>query len=59
MAKKKFELNRKDYLNIKKMDHHQMSLWAESMYKSALRMVKKRRIKLASHLKNYIKHLPA
>ena len=31
---KKFELNRKDYLNIKKMDHHQMSLWAESMYKS-------------------------
>nr|DAR80464.1 MAG TPA: putative DNA-3-methyladenine glycosylase 2 [Caudoviricetes sp.] len=34
MAKKKFELNRKDYLNIKKMDHHQMSLWAESMYKS-------------------------
>lgn len=34
MAKKRFELNRKDYLNIKKMDHHQMSLWAESMYKS-------------------------
>lgn len=34
MAKKKFELNRKDYLNIKKMDYHQMSLWAESMYKS-------------------------
>ena len=34
MAKKKFELNRKDYLNIKKMDHHQMSLWAESMYTS-------------------------
>lgn len=34
MAKKKFELNRKNYLNIKKMDHHQMSLWAESMYKS-------------------------
>ena len=28
MAKKRFELNRKDYLNIKKMDHHQMSLWA-------------------------------
>nr|DAP00989.1 MAG TPA: hypothetical protein [Caudoviricetes sp.] len=26
MAKKKFELNRKDYLNIKKMDHYQMSL---------------------------------
>lgn len=34
MAKKKFELNRKDYLNIKKMDHHQMSLWTELMYKS-------------------------
>ena len=34
MAKKRFELNRKDYLNIKKMDHHQMSLWAESMYMS-------------------------
>lgn len=34
MAKKRFELNRKDYLNIKKMDHHQMSLWAKSMYKS-------------------------
>lgn len=34
MAKKSFELNRKDYLNVKKMDHHQMSLWAESMYKS-------------------------
>ena len=34
MAKKRFELNRKDYLHIKKMDHHQMSLWAESMYKS-------------------------
>lgn len=34
MAKKKFELNRKDYLNIKKMDHHQMMSWAESIYKS-------------------------
>lgn len=34
MAKKKFELNRKDYLNIKKMDHHRMMSWAESMYKS-------------------------
>nr|DAJ37694.1 MAG TPA: hypothetical protein [Caudoviricetes sp.] len=34
MAKKNFELNRKEYLNIKRMDHHQMSLWAESMYKS-------------------------
>lgn len=37
MAKKRFELNRKDYLNIKKMDHHQMSLWAESMYKSGFK----------------------
>ncbi len=36
MAKKRFELNRKDYLNIKKMDHHQMMSWAESMYKSGL-----------------------
>ena len=34
MAKKKIELNRKEYLKIKKMDHHQMNLWAESMYKS-------------------------
>nr|DAK88345.1 MAG TPA: Holliday junction ATP-dependent DNA helicase, RUVA, HOLLIDAY JUNCTION BINDING [Caudoviricetes sp.]DAT52004.1 MAG TPA: Holliday junction ATP-dependent DNA helicase, RUVA, HOLLIDAY JUNCTION BINDING [Caudoviricetes sp.] len=34
MAKKSFELNRKEYLNIKRMDHHQMTLWAESMYKS-------------------------
>lgn len=34
MAKKRLELNRKDYLNIKKMDHHQMSLWAESMYRT-------------------------
>ena len=31
---KKFELNRKVYKNIKKMDHNQMTLWAESMYKS-------------------------
>ena len=37
MAKKSFELNRKDYLNIKKMDHHRMSLWAESMYKSGFK----------------------
>lgn len=34
MAKKKFELTRKEYLKIKKMDHNQMTLWAESMYKS-------------------------
>lgn len=31
---KKIELNRKVYKNIKKMDHNQMTLWAESMYKS-------------------------
>lgn len=31
---KKIEINRKEYLKIKKMDHHQMTLWAESMYKS-------------------------
>ena len=31
---KKFELIRKVYKNIKKMDHNQMTLWAESMYKS-------------------------
>lgn len=31
---KKFELNRKVYKNIKKMDHNQMTLWVESMYKS-------------------------
>ena len=34
MAKKRFELNRKEYLKIRKMDHYQMTLWAESMYKS-------------------------
>ena len=28
---KKFELNRKVYKNIKKMDHNQMTLWAESV----------------------------
>ncbi len=32
MAKKKFELNRKEYLNIKKMDHNQMMSWAKKMY---------------------------
>ena len=31
---KKIELNRKEYLKIKKMDQNQMTLWAESMYKS-------------------------
>lgn len=34
MAKKKFELNRKEYLNIKKMDHNQMHLWAEKIYRN-------------------------
>lgn len=41
MAKKSFELNRKEYLNIKRMDHHQMTLWAESMYKSGFEDGKK------------------
>lgn len=41
MAKKKFESNRKDDLNIKKMDHHQMSLWAESIYKTGFEDGKK------------------
>lgn len=41
MAEKRFELNRKDYLNIKKMDHRQMSLWAESMYTSGFEDGKK------------------
>lgn len=31
---KKIELNRKEYLKIKKMDHNQMSLWAEKKYQS-------------------------
>lgn len=34
MAKKRFELNRKDYPNIKKMDHHQMMSWAKKIYES-------------------------
>ena len=34
MAKKMFELNRKEYLKIKKMDHNQMNLWAEKMYRN-------------------------
>lgn len=34
MAKKNFELNRKEYLKIKKMDHNQMHLWAEKMYRN-------------------------
>lgn len=31
---KKFELNRKVYKNIKKMDHNQMTLWAEKIYRN-------------------------
>lgn len=35
MAKAKgFMLNRKQYDRIRKMDHCQMTLWAESVYKS-------------------------
>lgn len=31
---KGFILNRKQYIRIRKMDHCQMTLWAESVYKS-------------------------
>lgn len=31
---KKFELNRKEYLKMKKMDHNQMNLWAEKIYRN-------------------------
>lgn len=31
---KGFILNRKQYQNIRRMDHCQMTLWAESVYKS-------------------------
>ena len=34
---KKFELNRKEYLNIKKMDHNQMMSWAKKMYDSGFK----------------------
>ena len=34
MAKKMFELNRKEYFKIKKMDHYQMNNFIQSMYKS-------------------------
>ena len=39
MAKKNkaFILNRKDYNRIRKMDHCQMTLWAESIYKSGFK----------------------
>ena len=32
---KKIELNRKEYLKIKKMDHNQMNLWAEKIYRNS------------------------
>lgn len=34
---KGFMLNRKQYQNIRKMDHCQMTLWAEALYKNAFR----------------------
>lgn len=39
MAKKNkvFILNRKDYNRIRKMDHCQMSMWAEAIYKSGFK----------------------
>ena len=32
-----FILNRKDWNRVRKMDHCQMTLWAESIYKSGFR----------------------
>ena len=37
MAKKKFELNRKEYLKIRKMDHYQMKNFMQSMYDSGFK----------------------
>lgn len=34
MAKKKFELNRKVYQSVKKMDHNQMNNFMQNMYDS-------------------------
>jgi hypothetical protein len=34
---KGFILNRKQYQNIRRMDHCQMTLWAESVYKSGFK----------------------
>lgn len=34
---KGFLLNRKQYQNIRRMDHCQMTLWAESVYKSGFK----------------------
>lgn len=38
---KGFALNRKQYDRIRKMDHCQMTLWAESLYKSGFQDGKK------------------
>lgn len=39
MAKKNkvFMLNRKQYMQIRKMDHCQLSVWVESVYKNAFK----------------------
>ena len=34
---KAYELNRKMYDKVRKMDHRQMTLWAESLYKSGFK----------------------
>ncbi len=35
---KTYELNRKTYDKVRKMDHRQMTLWAESLYKSGFKV---------------------
>ena len=37
MAKKKFELNRKVYQSVKKMDHNQMNNFMQNMYDSGFK----------------------
>lgn len=37
MAKKKFELNRKVYQGVKKMDHNQMNNFMQNMYDSGFK----------------------
>lgn len=34
---KAFELNRKTYDKVRKMDHRQMTFWAESLYQSGFK----------------------
>lgn len=34
---KKYELDRKMYDKVRKMDHRQMTLWAESLYQSGFK----------------------